>query len=321
MDALLRSLVEYAALAPSGHNAQPWRFRLRDGGAELLADRTRALPVVDPDDRELVISCGAALGVMRVAVRHFGHEADIEILPDPADPDVLARVRVGPPHVATDRDEALFRAIAHRHTNRRPFDERPVPRPLLRELTHIAAAGGAWLRVVTAPGLKAVIADLVAEGDRHQAADPAFRRELASWMRPNRTRQQDGMPGYTQGIGDAASVVMPAVIRMVDWGRKQAAADRALAVDSPTLLLLGTAADTPRDWLRTGQALSLVLLSITAAGVSASFLNQPIEVPPLRARLAQALGLTGTPQLLLRLGYGPATRATPRREVAAVIDG
>ena len=70
MDALLRSLVEYAALAPSGHNTQPWRFRLRGGGAELLADRTRALPVVDPDDRELVISCGAALGVMSQGELH-----------------------------------------------------------------------------------------------------------------------------------------------------------------------------------------------------------------------------------------------------------
>ncbi len=58
----LRSLLKYAVLAPSGHNTQPWLFRPTEkDDLYLIADRTRALPVVDPHDRELIISCGAAL--------------------------------------------------------------------------------------------------------------------------------------------------------------------------------------------------------------------------------------------------------------------
>src|SRR3712207_1323163 len=56
---LLRAAVGYAIRAPSSHNTQPWRFRITDGAVELFADRTRALAVVDPHDRELTISCGA----------------------------------------------------------------------------------------------------------------------------------------------------------------------------------------------------------------------------------------------------------------------
>jgi len=54
-----RALLDAAILAPSSHNTQPWRFAVRERTIDLYADRTRALPVNDPDDRELTISrCG-----------------------------------------------------------------------------------------------------------------------------------------------------------------------------------------------------------------------------------------------------------------------
>jgi nitroreductase len=56
----LESLIGYAILAPSSHNSQPWLFRINAMDLELFADRRRALPVVDPQQRELTISCGAA---------------------------------------------------------------------------------------------------------------------------------------------------------------------------------------------------------------------------------------------------------------------
>jgi hypothetical protein len=116
----LRFLVGYAILAPSGHNTQPWLFRLADQVIELYADRTRALPVVDPDDRELVISCGSALGTLGIAARHFGHRAAVEVMPDPQDEDLLARVSLGLAEPSSDADDELFRAIPERRSNRQP---------------------------------------------------------------------------------------------------------------------------------------------------------------------------------------------------------
>ena len=65
-----RHLLHYAVVAPSGHNTQPWLFRVTNDAVELFADRTRALPIVDPADRELTMSCAAALGQLRLAIRH-----------------------------------------------------------------------------------------------------------------------------------------------------------------------------------------------------------------------------------------------------------
>ncbi|HVH13914.1 MAG TPA: nitroreductase family protein, partial [Longimicrobium sp.] len=91
----LRHLVGYAVLAPSAHNAQPWRFRVTEHWIELHADRSRALSVSDPDGRELAIGCGAALFFLRLAVRRFGHMDRVQLLPDPTRPDLLAVLHRG----------------------------------------------------------------------------------------------------------------------------------------------------------------------------------------------------------------------------------
>jgi nitroreductase len=99
--ARLHALVALAIRAPSSHNTQPWRFRIDGDAIELHADRSRALPIVDPHDRALVISCGAALGVLRAAIRAEGFIGEIARLPDRREPDLLARVRLGAPHEPT----------------------------------------------------------------------------------------------------------------------------------------------------------------------------------------------------------------------------
>jgi len=315
----LRFMLNYAVLAPSGHNTQPWLFSVSDGEVELRADRTRGLPVVDPEDRALVISCGAALFYLRVTMRHFGYEDEVEILPDPDDPDLLARVRLGPERAETEEERMLFRAIPERRTNQSPFEDRQVPGRLLSTLQAAAWEEGAWLHLVEDEDTKHAVAELIAEGDRIQLADKHFRRELASWVHPNRSKSRDGVPGYAFGVGDLMSMAGPFSIRTFDTGKGHAAKDRQLAEGSPVLAVLGTEVDAPPEWLAAGQALARVLLRARAERVWASFLNQPIEVPELRPRLRDAIGESGFPQLLLRMGYGSEVRPTPRRSAEEVL--
>ena len=82
---------------------------------------------------------------------------------------------------------------------------------------------------------------------------------------------------------------------------------------APTIAILSTAHDGPVDWVRAGQALERLLLEATAAGVSASFLNQPLEHDDLRFLVRSPLTGVGNSQMILRLGYGDGVPATPRR--------
>jgi nitroreductase len=216
-------LLRYALLAPSSHNTQPWRFTILSDAhgdtLELRADRTRSLPVADPEDRELTISCGAALANLRLTMRHFGLSDETRLLPDPTDSDLLAHIAVAGAHAPTPAQDALFRQIPRRHTNRQPFDAGTLPPDLLVALATEARAEGAWLHVVATEAARSGIADLIAEGDRQQWDDPAFRHELASWLHP--ARSGDGLAGYSLGIG-------PLIVRAFDLGDGQAATDHDL---------------------------------------------------------------------------------------------
>jgi hypothetical protein len=285
---------------------------------ELHADRTRGLPGVDPKDTPLVISCAAALFFLRVAIRHFGYTHEVRTFPNPDDPDLLAGVRFGAPYEATAEEYQLFEAIMKHRTNRSPFQRREIPQEVLDALETAATEEGAWLRIGRDEVMKNAMADLVAEGDRPQWSDMRFRRELAAWMHPNRTRRRDGMPGYAFGFGELISFAGPLVMSTFDMGPAGPRRTGSSRKVPPVLAVLGTQTDTPIEWLSAGQALVRVLLRARAEGVYASYLNQPIEVPELRPRLRDVVGMSGLPQLLLRMGYGPEVSPAQERSVDEV---
>jgi hypothetical protein len=308
----LQVLVQAATLAPSSHNTQPWLFRLEGQVIELLADRTRALPVNDPDDRELTISCGCALLNLRVAAAAAGLQAQVEPWPDAADTDLLARVRLAPggadPAVA-----ALQAAMAERRTYRERFAATAVDPMALRSLVDAVHSEAAALAVLDTADQRLGAAALVAEGDAMLWANPSWRRELAAWMHPR--RRGDGLT-----LRALAIPVAQVVVRTFDMGHGVAAKDRQLADESPVLAVLTTVGDNPRDWLAAGQALQRLLLLGVQLGLQASYLNQPVQVATLRPKLQQLTGRPGYAQLLLRIGVPKGTLpAAPRRPLADVL--
>lgn len=319
--ARLRFLVTYAVLAPSSHNTQPWQFRLRGGPVlELRADRSRALPVVDPDDRALIISCGAALANLRAAAAALGEALDVATLPDPGDRELLAVATTRGPCPPAPGSARLLRAMTARRTSRFAFAPDPVPEPLRAEIIAAAeGAGGIRLHWLEDYGQRHAIARLVAEGDRIQMADPAFRHELAIWLRSRHGASRDGVSGAAFGMPDTLSFALALAIRTFDLGASQAAKDVALAEGSPVLAVLTTPGETQADWLAAGEALQRALLAATAGGFTASFMNQPIEVPALRERLAAMLGTAERPQMLVRIGRGPKPVPATRRPVREVL--
>ena len=214
----LEFMLNYAVLAPSGHNTQPWKFRFSGESVEVLADRARALAVIDPEDRELVMSCGAALFHLWVAARRFGYSAEYNLLPDPSNEDLMAVLHLGDKAEPTLRENKLFEAIFHRRTNRLPFKAQNIPLSDLESLRSAVEAHGATLDIIT-DSTKRKLAELIADGDRIQGSDKHFRRELAAWIHPSRSQSKDGIPGYSAGVRDLTSYAGPFIVRTFDLGR------------------------------------------------------------------------------------------------------
>lgn len=315
----LRFLLNYAVLAPSEYNVQPWLFRVLDTDVELYIDQSRRLPIVDPDGRETIISCSAACLNLRVALRHFGYQEEVEVLLDDPILNLLARIRMVGKRQATQEDHQLFYAIPHRRTNRQVFEGRSLPPSFLSTCEALAREEGAWLHIVQGEEEKRAITELIVAGDRQQWADKQFRQELAAWLRPQADESYDGLPGYAGAKGNVAGPAGPLIVRTFDRGPQEAAKNRQLVAGAPVLVILGTSADTPTDWFTAGQALEKVLLYATSQGIQTSFVNQPIEVSSLRSMLRTIVGRNDFPQLVLRMGYGSAVLPTPRLPINKVL--
>lgn len=305
-------LLAEAVLAPSSHNTQPWLFENAATGVRLHADRTRALPVNDPEDRELTISCGAALLTLRVAAAGVGLGTTVELLPDSKAPDLLAEVSFGGP--ADPELALLVPAIAARRTYRKRFAAVPVPEQVQQSLLQAAGVESAILDFLASDEQRYAAAALVAEGDVEQWHDVRWRRELAAWMHPRRSGDGLTLPWL-------AVPVAQVVVRSFDMGDGVAAKDRELAEHSPVLAVLATGGDGPADWLRAGQALQRVLLAATGAGLQASYLNQPIQIARLRPLLAELVGGGVHPQIFLRLGIPEESLPPSRRRAPAEVLG
>ncbi len=307
-----RLLIRNAILAPSSHNTQPWLFRISTNAIDLFADRTRALPVNDSEDRELTISCGCALMNLRIAAASQRLHAQTQSLPAIEEPDWLAHVSLTDATDPPAAEAALFGFIESRRTYRKRFAPREVDSVTIEQLCKEANAEGAWMRPLLNEDTRRRVTALVTEGDAAQWANPSWRRELAAWMHPR--RQGDGLT-----VPTLAAPVAQAVVRSFDMGGGVAAKDRDLADASPVLAVLGTERDEPGDWLLAGQALQRVLLAACRLGLQASYLNQPVQVSSLRSTLRDIIG-DGFPQIVLRMGYSAANiAASPRRDVEAVI--
>jgi hypothetical protein len=286
------------------------------GVLRLRMDPTRVMPRTDPEARGLHLGCGAALFNVRVAAAHAGWSCEIDLLPDSADPELLASVSFVRP-AGGDLVSGLYPSIARRHTSREPFSDEAVPEAIRDGLSGAAVAEGARLTFMGDWQVQNAL-DLVWDAEREEALSPSAREEIARWTdAESRGETTEGIPGYAFGPRPRDSRVPVRDFGTVSpvAGRRWTAFER-----SPCLAVLGTRGDQQRDWLLAGQAMERVLLQATQDGLSTSLNSQALEWPELRWALRDPLLAGGVPQMLIRLGYGPATPATPRRPVSAVLD-
>jgi len=311
----MQFLLRYAILAPSGHNAQPWSFRITAEGVQVFADTSRRLMIVDRNDRELLMSIGAAITNFRVAAAHFGFETTavyetrcIESLPVAT---VLVRETCGPdPALAS-----LFPAIRNRHTNRKPFDEQPLDPVALQAICDVIDTSSDTLRLIL-PRDKERVAECVESAERTLIARPAYRAELAEWVGKERN---DGLLPDALNMPPLLADLAPWLIRNFDGGAFQAPRVAELT-RSASMLVMVTADEDAMALVKAGEIVELLLLTITRCGLQYSFLSAPVEVDETRERLRLLIGGTREPQLLLRIGSGPVpARPTPRRPVENVI--
>ena len=312
--AVMRELVRCATLAPSSHNTQCWKFRLASRSIAIRPDFGRRCPVVDPDDRHLFVSLGcAAENLVQAAAAHgfMGHaqpgEDAVEVLLEPMRPAA----------------SALFQAITARQSTRVEFDGEPLSAADLNRLSQAGSGPGIQVLLLTERGAMEQVLELVTQGNALQLGDPAFMAELKAWIRfseAEAVRTGDGLfsrcsgnPALPRWLG---SRLFDLVVSPKSENDKYAAQVRS----SAGIAVFACRRDGPQQWMEVGRAFERFALQATALGVRTAHLNQPVEVPALRAQLASQFGIDGwRPHLVIRFGRGPAMPRSLRRPLDAVL--
>lgn len=311
-------MVRLAALAPSGHNTQPWLFTAIGSEIRISADPTRRLPVVDPDDHALYISLGCALENLVISARHFGIAPRAALPNEPGREYISVTLEQGLP----EEDHALFDAISVRQSTRCRYDGRPIPSEHLKRLESAATQESVGFRLFTGRQDIETLVGFVEEGSRAQFEDRAFVDELVSWIRFNSNEARAfgdglwsaamGLPGMPRWLG---RLVMTRFVKPKSEARRQS----GLVRSSSALALFTCESNDIRGWINVGRSLERVLLTAACLGIRHAHVNMPCEVPEVRRRMAREMGLAAEPLLLLRLGYSKPMPRSLRRPVEHIL--
>jgi len=309
--------VAQACLAPSVHNTQPWRFTWDGASYQLHADTARGLTASDPDGRELVMSCGAALFNLRLALRKLGYDADVAVLPDAGNPRLLARVTVAEAAPADPNERRAFAAMLRRHTHRGAFDDEPLAPETAVALQRAAELEAAELVFVADPGQRRRVLTLARTAERALVNDIDVQAEIADWTPPPTSGRRDGVPATAYA---ATPLAQPDDLAPRDYDQGRGYGIGEAVENAPGVVgVLVTEGDLQADWLAAGQALERLLVTAAQRGAFAALHSQLTEVTHLRNELRRELCVAGYPQILLRFGYAPDVQQTPRRPVDEVL--
>lgn len=312
----IHAALALAVRAPSVHNSQPWQWRIGERSVQLYADEDRRLPRIDPGRRDLLLSCGAALQHLTVALAALGWRSHVHRFPNAAEPNHLASVEFGAPAKASEQDIALAAAVPRRRTDRRWYSSWPVPAGDIALMAARAARAGVTLRRVQTPG---PLSELVAEAVRVHAADPDYLTELSMWS--GRFGSLSGVPARSAPPPDGDAAIPARLFANPSLHQTQGVDAHE---DAGVVVALATSTDDELAHLRAGEATGVVLLTATALGLSTCPVTEPLELESTRAAVRSVvLGDDGYPQMLLRVGWAPVNAdplpPSPRRPLEDVV--
>lgn len=318
MESKLKFLIRYAILAPSGHNTQPWKFKIKKGAIEVWADMSKRRAGVDPDNREMFISLGCAIANLEVAAKYFGMMYEKKYVEGNSG---LAAVFKFSGGKTSSDNHTLFEAMCERRVNREQYREVPIDAAVIKKLEReCGECGGAKMVLINQKNTKAEVAELIEKSDRVWFKTKTLVDEMEYWLQDDLTYSKDGLPTGMLNLYKLAVEIKYLISRDSESVKEKALRDKRAAEKAAAMAVIWTKNDSKGEWVEAGELYEKVALTLTGDKIQNAFFNTVIELKTQRTKLEKMLGIKGRAQLMLRLGYAKKeVPHSPRREVEEVL--
>ncbi len=311
----LKFLINFALLAPSTHNSQPWRFKVEGASIFIEPDFNKRLAIGDTGNQFLFISLGCALENLLIAGQYYGFVAtvtypsannrNIEVVFNQEKNDSLDRNVV---------KSSLIFFISKRVTNRHKFSER-LPEDSFLSLIRCLKTEALQVDIFTVGEKFNQIKFLINSFTPALLNQPDFRKELSAYVKTNLTRSKVGMPAFVMGVPTLPSLLVPTLLKYINlekFNKKK----KEGASNAKIFISLSTKNNTEEDWVMSGQAFQRINLLATESGLSTQPMMAPLHNPQGYEEFKKILQTNFFPQFLFRLGYALSpSRHSPRMSV------
>ncbi len=305
--------LSYALLAPSAHNLQPWIAELIGvDRIRLHRDPALNLPETDPFDRQLTISMGCFLELLRIAAAQDGYTTQITLFPEGGDM-IVADIVFSE---GTEPDP-LADGIMTRRSCKEPFEDRALAGEVVEALQPYA-------KIVTDKEEVQNIKALSWEAWQIEARTPHTMKESVDLMRFGKAEinaTPDGIDlggPFLEALMLAGQITPEAQMNPESMSFKTGVSIyEEMLQATPAYAVITTPGNSRLEQLDAGRQWLRLNLATTLAGVALHPISQCLqEFPEMADVYARAQDLMGADgevvQMLGRLGYGPQTPQTPR---------
>ncbi|GIW66753.1 MAG: hypothetical protein KatS3mg095_0651 [Candidatus Parcubacteria bacterium] len=308
----IKFLLNYAVLAPSTHNSQPWLFKIKNNSCEIYKNEKLILPYADPIQRDLYISLGCCLENLVLASKYFNVYDNLEYVIKDNLVAIVHFNNLTSSNFINDDFKIFIEGIKKRFNARGVFLTKEIPEELLKQIESLNDFNELEILFLKDKTKIEKVARLISKGLEIAYMNKEFRKEMSRWIINNLSTKKYGIPGYALKMPLLVSFIFPYLIRFFNIGKKLGYLNYLSVKSAPSSCLISAAENSPLIWCKVGQLAERIMVYLAAHDVQISIFVSAIEMG-LDKELAEIFGTNLTPQFHFCIGYiSSKHKYTPR---------
>ncbi|MDP2684544.1 MAG: hypothetical protein Q8P20_05840 [bacterium] len=305
----IKFVLQYAILAPSTHNVQPWFFLVGDDYCDIVLDNKCELPQADKDKRNAYISIGCALENIIYSAQFFGIYNNYKFI---RDDELKIRVYFKDGGAVSGNTEYIS-AVKNRINVRGIFSTKEISKNFVDDIVAKCDEYGVECSIIKDKGMISDIAILTKAGIVYAYNNKLFRKEMSHFINHSYSRKNHGIHGYSLKLPVFLSFLLSPAIRFFNIGFLLKKLNYRSVNSADTVCVFSTDKDVEEEWVTVGRAAQFAMLYATKNNFNTSIYIASIENSETRQQLQKIVGMKKKPQFLITMGYMPGLHHTTPR--------